>query len=227
MCLKCEKWYFLIKKKLEININFLLYLTNRSVCGGVLLILDTKSLIVEIATKLFQQKGYIGVGLNEILKACNISKGSLYHHFPNGKEELLIACLQTVNEAITMDIEEIFKKYPTTKEAIKAMIDKLIHNFETEGSIVAYTMSSMVSEMSSFSDSVKEECAQLYTKIHDIYFNKLLQDGFSKDTAYSVALLMTASIEGGNMLCLTKKTSEPLREISKTLPKFIDCSKNE
>ena len=79
--------------------------------------MDTKSLIIDIATRLFQQKGYMGVGLNEILKACNISKGALYHHFPNGKEELLIACLKSMNEAITTDIEEIFKRYPTTQEA--------------------------------------------------------------------------------------------------------------
>ena len=56
--------------------------------------MSTKSLIIDISTTLFQQKGYLGVGLNEILKACNISKGSLYHHFPKGKEELLVACLQ-------------------------------------------------------------------------------------------------------------------------------------
>lgn len=71
--------------------------------------MDTKSRIIDIATSLFQQKGYLGVGLNEILKACNISKGSLYHHFPNGKEELLIACLHSLNEAITTHMEEIFK----------------------------------------------------------------------------------------------------------------------
>ncbi|MGG3797618.1 TetR/AcrR family transcriptional regulator [Metabacillus fastidiosus] len=69
--------------------------------------MDTKSLIIEIATNLFQQKGYKGVGVNEILKACNITKGALYYHFPNGKEELLIACLQSINEAITTDIEDI------------------------------------------------------------------------------------------------------------------------
>src|SRR6476620_1026867 len=100
--------------------------------------MDTKQLIIDIATKLFQQKGYLGVGLNEILKECNISKGSLYHHFPNGKEELLIACLGSLNEAITMDIEWIFNQYPTTVEATNAMIEKLIVQFETEGTISGY-----------------------------------------------------------------------------------------
>ncbi|MDZ5605542.1 TetR family transcriptional regulator [Bacillus pseudomycoides] len=69
--------------------------------------METKSLIIDITTKLFQQKGYKGVGLNEILRACNITKGALYHHFPNGKEELLIACLQSLNEAITQTSQQV------------------------------------------------------------------------------------------------------------------------
>ena len=184
--------------------------------------MDTKSLIIDIATTLFQKKGYIGVGLNEIIKACNISKGSLYHHFPNGKEELLIACLKTLEETITMDIKEIFKRYPTTKEATKGMIEKLIVTFETEGTITGYTFSSIVSEMASLSDPVRNACAHLYQKIQGIYLNKLLADGFSKETAHSIAVMMTASIEGGMMLCLTQKTSEPLKIISERLPNLIN-----
>jgi TetR/AcrR family transcriptional regulator, lmrAB and yxaGH operons repressor len=180
--------------------------------------MDTKSLIIDIATTLFQQKGYMGVGLNEIIKACNISKGSLYHHFPNGKEELLIACLKSLDEVITKDIKEIFDRYPNTQEATKAMIEKLIINLETEGTITGYTFTSIVSEMASLSDPVSHACAQLYQKIQDIYFNKLVADGFLNDTAYSIALMMTASIEGGMMLCLTQKSPEPLRVISKVLP---------
>jgi len=97
--------------------------------------LDTKSLIIQIATKLFQQKGYLGVGLNEILKVCNISKGSLYHHFPNGKEELLIAYLDSLNDAITIDIEGIFNENPTTEEATSAMIEGAMMHSLTQKAI--------------------------------------------------------------------------------------------
>lgn len=183
--------------------------------------MDTKARIIAIATTLFQQKGYIGVGLNEILKACGISKGSLYHHFPNGKEELLIACLQALNEAITEDIEEIFDQYPNTQAAAIAMIEKLIGNLETEGTITGYTFSSIVSEMASLSDSVRTACAELYQRIQDIYFKKLVSDGFAENTANSMALMMTASVEGAMMLCLTQKGTEPLRVISQALPNML------
>ena len=183
--------------------------------------MDTKSLIIDIATTLFQQKGYLGVGLNEILKACNISKGALYHHFPNGKEELLIACLHSMDEAITTDIVDIFQRYPTTQEATKAMIEKLVADFDREGTITGHTFSSIVSEMASLSEPVRNACSDLYTKIQGIYFNKLVADGFSKESAHSIALMMTASIEGGMMLCLTQKTSDPLKIISQVLPNLL------
>ncbi|MBA9025582.1 TetR/AcrR family transcriptional regulator [Peribacillus huizhouensis] len=183
--------------------------------------MDTKSQMIEIATNLFQQKGYKGVGVNEILKVCNITKGALYHHFPNGKEELLIACLKNMDEAITTDIEVIFERCQTTMEALHAMIEKLVANLDREGTITGYTFSSIVSEMASLSEPVRNACSDLYTKMQGIYSKKLVADGFSKETAHSIALMMTATIEGGIMLCLTRKTSEPLKIISQGLPNLL------
>lgn len=183
--------------------------------------MDTKSQIIYIATRLFQQKGYKGVGVNEILSICDITKGALYHHFPNGKEELLIACLQSMDQAITTDIEEIFQQHPTILEALHAMMEKLVVNFEREGTIASYTFSSIVSEMASLSEPVRNACSALYAKMQEIYTKKLEEDGFSKETAASIALMLTASIEGAIMLCLTNKTSEPLKVILHVLPNIL------
>ena len=118
-----------------------------------------------------------------------------------------------MNEAITTDMEDIFRNYPSTQTATQAMIEKLIVQFEGEGMITGYTFSSIVSEMGSVSEPVRNACALSFTKIEAIFSNKLVADGFSKETAHSIALMLTASIEGGIMLCLTKKTSAPLKNI--------------
>ena len=111
---------------------------------------------------------------------------------------------RSLDEAITTDIEDIFKRYQTTQEALHAMIEKLVANFDREGTITSYTFSSIVSEMASLSEPVRNACSDLYAKIQGIYLKKLVADGFSKETAASIALMMTASIEGGIMLCLTQ-----------------------
>jgi len=161
------------------------------------------------------------VGLNEILNVCNMTKGALYHHFPNGKEELLIACLHALNEAITSDIENIFRQHLSTKEATQAMIDKLIQNLETDGTITGYTFSSIVSEMATVSEPVRKACSALYENIQHLYCTKLVTEGHSNESASATALLMTASIEGGMLLCLTSKSTEPLKTIAKMLPNVL------
>lgn len=122
-----------------------------------------------------------------------------------------------MNEAITQDIEKIFNSNPTTKNAINTMIQKLIDDFETEGTITGYTFTSIVSEMGALSELVREACSNLYTNIEGIYTNKLIAEGYQKDRAKSIALMMTAAIEGAIMLSLTKQSSEPLKIISNEL----------
>lgn len=183
--------------------------------------MDTKLLIIETATTLFQQKGYKTVGLTEILKACNVTKGALYHHFPNGKDELLITCLHALKEDITTDIKLIFSKHSSTEEAVISMIDKLIRSFEKDGTITGYTFSSIVSEMATMSEPVRTACSELYENIEQIYYIKLSADGFSDEKATAISLLLTASIEGAMMLCLTQQSTNPLIIISNLLPTLL------
>ncbi|THF83416.1 TetR/AcrR family transcriptional regulator [Cohnella fermenti] len=183
--------------------------------------MDTKSLIIDIATKLFQKQGYTGTGLNEILKLGHLTKGALYHHFPGGKEELLLACIRSLHEAIAEDIESIFERQPTTAEAIGAVLDRLIFLYETEGTIAGYTISSVVSGIDTLSDPVRRACAQLYVEMQGIFRRRLAEDGLAAEKASSLALMVNASLEGGIVLCLTTQSTEPLLAIKQWLPTMI------
>ncbi|WP_064697402.1 TetR/AcrR family transcriptional regulator [Rhizobium aegyptiacum] len=44
--------------------------------------------LIHAASALLRKRGYAGVGLAEILAETGLPKGSLYHHFPGGKEQL-------------------------------------------------------------------------------------------------------------------------------------------
>ena len=183
--------------------------------------METKSRIIETAMVLFQRKGYKGVGLNELLRECNITKGALYHHFPNGKEELLIACLHSLNESITSQIEDIFVQHISAHEAIKGMIDMLITQYEETGAITGFTVSSMVSEMATLSDPVRSACAELYENTQAIYSQKLISESFTESSAQSIAVSLSAMVEGGMMLCLAQKSADPLRIVAEAASKLL------
>src|ERR1700693_746096 len=48
----------------------------------------TKERILDTTAELFRRYGYTGTGLKQIVASANAPFGSLYHHFPSGKEQL-------------------------------------------------------------------------------------------------------------------------------------------
>lgn len=70
---------------------------------------DTKQFIVDVATKIFERKGYSATSMAEIKNETNLSKGSIYYHFKN-KEELYLYCIEQVSKDFIRNWEITSKK---------------------------------------------------------------------------------------------------------------------
>ena len=54
---------------------------------------STRERILQAGVAQFQAQGYHGVGVAAILEEARAPKGSFYHHFPGGKEQLAVEAL--------------------------------------------------------------------------------------------------------------------------------------
>lgn len=60
---------------------------------------STKQRMIEVMAELLETGGYGASGLSELGKETNTPKGSLYFHFPGGKDELTsLALLHSGNQ---------------------------------------------------------------------------------------------------------------------------------
>lgn len=57
---------------------------------------QTRRRLLAASRELFAARGYADVGLAEIVRTAGVTKGALYHHFPEGKETLFAAVLEQV-----------------------------------------------------------------------------------------------------------------------------------
>ena len=67
---------------------------------------DSKGKTLAAAAKLFRQQGYHGTALQDILAAGGSPRGSLYFHFPKGKEEIGETALTLAGEAVRQGIAQ-------------------------------------------------------------------------------------------------------------------------
>jgi AcrR family transcriptional regulator len=63
---------------------------------------SAKEKILDIAEELIENKGYINVSTRTIAKEAGISVGTLYHHFPRGKMEIVIVIGEKYSEILGM-----------------------------------------------------------------------------------------------------------------------------
>jgi len=94
---------------------------------------STKDRLICSASKLFRQKGYAGVGVAEILSAAQAPKGSLYHHFPEGKADLAIASATWASDGILRLIAASFDEASSFTDGCRTLCHKLAKLFDKSG----------------------------------------------------------------------------------------------
>ena len=68
-------------------------------------------------TKIFRLRGYEGASLKELSDGTGLQKASLYHRFPNGKQEMAESVLDYMGKWVTDNIFNAFNKQEDSSEA--------------------------------------------------------------------------------------------------------------
>ncbi|WP_339302631.1 TetR/AcrR family transcriptional regulator [Paenibacillus sp. FSL R5-0519] len=172
---------------------------------------NARESIVSTAARLFFSQGYHATGLNQIIKESNTPKGSLYHYFPHGKEELAHECIQKANEQILQTFEKTFAAHDNTGDAIQRFIHDLAHETETAGftGFLPFSFWAAV-ETSCISQQLRIACQGVFADWQDIIKKHLILDGVGEEKARETALLIISLMEGALIISLTNQDKQPL-----------------
>jgi len=78
----------------------------------------TRAHLVDVATRLFAERGYDGTSIEAVLTESGVSRGSLYHHFP-GKDALFWAVLEGVSARVGQQMMDAERDAPDPVAALR------------------------------------------------------------------------------------------------------------
>lgn len=182
---------------------------------------NTRDQIIEKTCELLELQGYHATGLNQIIKESGTPKGSLYYHFPGGKEELAVESVQYVGRMVLRRIRENLAEVADAPEAITAFIQNIAHNVALSGYRAGGPITTIALETASTSETLRETCRQIYNEWIVAFADKLIVGGFDAGRARSIATLIIAAIEGGIILCRTQRSPQPLQQVAEEVGKLV------
>jgi TetR/AcrR family transcriptional regulator, lmrAB and yxaGH operons repressor len=183
--------------------------------------LPTRERILRSALHLFQQRGYHGTGLSEILDDARAPKGSLYHHFPHGKAELAVAAI----EAVAADFEAYFAR----KRARGVSAANIVRALATaqaqwlkqtgwrEGTIFAVLAQSCLPD----APEVQRALAAVHARRRTLLAQALREDG-ARD-ADALAELALAALDGAMIHAAAERDARPLRVAAERAGRVLDA----
>jgi TetR/AcrR family transcriptional regulator, lmrAB and yxaGH operons repressor len=180
--------------------------------------MNTREKILTTAAFLFQKNGYHATGLNEIIKESATPKGSLYYHFPNGKEELAAATIKLMGDTIKYHIEEELAKNNDPVQTIKEYILNLARKFNERDQENYFSISLLALETVTISESLRKTCIEVYDLWKDIYYQKLVSSGFSSEKATELSLILQLMIEGAITISLIRNDTTMLVAAAEKIP---------
>jgi TetR/AcrR family transcriptional repressor of lmrAB and yxaGH operons len=178
---------------------------------------SSRDAFIDTAGQLLRQQGYAGTGLNEIVTRSGAPKGSLYFHFPGGKEELALAAMRRTGEQLRAALATVLASSDDLGEALARLLDALAEGLERSGYRDGCPIATVTLELASDSEGVRRAASETFQSWLDALRERLLLAGIAPAMAERRALLVLSAIEGALMLARARRDLAPLRAVREEL----------
>ncbi len=186
---------------------------------------DSKEKTVLAAAKLLSQQGYHGTALNDIVGAAGSPRGSLYFHFPRGKEEIGEAALALVAERVGRMFTEAAEVAQSAEDfvvrLVRSMAAALEHSDFKDGCPIAVT----ALETGVQSEALFVATRNAFRKWESEIKRGLQRFGMKAAVADFLASTVLSQIEGALLLARTYRDLEPLRRAERAVKLLVGAKR--
>lgn len=177
---------------------------------------QSREKLVTTAATLLRRRGYAATATTDVLRASGATSGSLYHHFPGGKEDLAVAALTASGLAVEQRFTEVLAAHRSTAAALKHWVAELATALAAnpeDGCPVAPTALEAIHA----SARLRAAAAAAFESWVGAIAGRLRAEGWAADRARSAAVSILALVEGALLLSRTAGDTEALTAAGKQI----------
>lgn len=185
----------------------------------------TQQRMVESMLALVQVHGYAGSGLNTVLAHSGAPKGSLYFHFPEGKEQLGERAVGLAAERFETLITDALKAADPQASAgsiVESVLEALCQMVAESDFSVGCPVSVVALEMGAESERLRNACERAYESWIVPVADFLVTRGHGEAAARATASSVISLVEGAMIVARARRDVQPMRDAAQTLRTLLD-----
>lgn len=171
---------------------------------------QTQDKILAATLDLIERQGFHNTGLQQIIKASGAPKGSLYFHFPEGKDQIVALALGQGTQLIRSMIEHAFTTADSLEQAVSWLFDGLSVRLQSSDFEKGCPVATVALEVNEQHPSVLEACGEAFDQWQNAIAHGLQTKGMHRELADSEAALILSQLEGALMLARIRRSRIPM-----------------
>jgi len=184
---------------------------------------STRERMVVSTVLLVREQGARATSIDDVLAHSGAPRGSVYHHFPGGRQQLLSEAIDYAGEFVAARIE-------TATDALE-MFDVLHHDYREQllrtdfragCPVVAVAIEAGDSE-----SDLHEHAGAAFGRWQELLEQRLVAQGVKAARARELAGLAIASIEGALVMARARRDTEPLDNVHRQLRTLLRVELND
>jgi AcrR family transcriptional regulator len=173
----------------------------------------TRDRILFATAELFRRQGYNGTGLKQVVAEAGAPFGSLYHHFPGGKQELGEEVIAGAGAFFQALVTAVYDAEDDTEASVRAVFSGAADTLEATDYEDACPIATVALEVASTDARLRAATAAVFESWTAALTERIGDRGR--------ALAIIAALEGAFVLCRASRSTEPMHAAGAMAAAFV------
>ena len=184
--------------------------------------METRERMVEATARLIARQGYHATGVAQVLTESEAPRGSLYFHFPEGKQQMAQAAIERLGQELGGVLQAKLDAKPDVKAGLQSIARMFARQLEATDFQLGCPVATTALEASSDSPGLTAACAQVFERWTELLAGRLRQERPRIASPERVARTVLALIEGALVLARARRSIEPLRDAEQAIAVLLE-----
>ena len=178
--------------------------------------------MIDAASELFGCRGYHATAFSDVIEQSGAPRGSIYFHFPGGKQELAREAIVAAGEGIEETVARAASQVADPGSLIRALAELMVRRLEDSGYEHGCSIATMVLELAPQDEELTVELHRVFSRWRAALVGCFETWGVARESGVALADLVMSAFEGALIVSRAARSSEPFWNIVDALVKVVD-----
>jgi TetR/AcrR family transcriptional regulator, lmrAB and yxaGH operons repressor len=182
--------------------------------------LDSRQKMILAAQDLLSERGYAGTSFGDVIERSGAPRGSIYHHFPGGKQQLVTEAVQRYAAGVLAAIAKA-DEAGSSVDTVRVFVDLVRRGLRASDFRLGCAIAGVVLDATPSDVELLALTSEAFRGWRLRLAGAFRRDGATEAQARRLATFVVASVEGAMMLARAERDVTPIVDVGHELEAHV------